>query len=86
MRHPIRTKLYVMADLALAFATLEAVRLPEHPPGDAPRRAEVDRCTPPASCRTARDRRRNRGPSRDRRADVGADHVAAAAGAAHHAP
>lgn len=47
MRHPIRTKLYVIADLALAFTTLEAVRLPELPAADGDASGRTPDCFEP---------------------------------------
>jgi hypothetical protein len=52
MRRPIRNRLYIIADLAIAFATLEALRLPDlpdahgyhRPPDGAPH------CTGPTAC------------------------------------
>jgi hypothetical protein len=46
MTRPLRQRLYDMADLAVAFATLEAVRLPEREMAPTGACAAAIRCTP----------------------------------------
>ena len=59
MRHPIRSRLYQMADMALAFSTLEAVRLPALPDaGEDDPAGQVGACTTAAAACTAPERAR----------------------------
>ena len=60
MRRPIRNRLYTIADLALAFATLEALRLPELDDTHADCRGRPSgamRCTGTSTCRPVARRR-----------------------------
>ena len=63
MNRPFRTKLHHIADLALAFCTLEAVRLPAlrdagaGPDAHGTCRAGRHRCDAPARSRTTSTRR-----------------------------
>ena len=76
MRHPIRTKLYMLADLALAFTTLEAVRLPERAPADADASRRRSSCDETADCAGGQQRRATRQAHRGRRSSRATRHTA----------
>ena len=76
MRHPIRTKLYMLADLALAFTTLDAVRLPERAPADADASTHSSSCAATADCAGGQQRRVPRQAQRGRRPSRATRHTA----------
>ena len=78
MRHPIRTRLYLIADMALAFSTLEAVRLPALPDaGEDDPAGQTGTCTTAAAACTAPERARaSRRTDRARRTGASARRVA----------